>query len=67
MIWDREILNYQFKLNLDNHEGYVIRNINAFHFDDFQKNVAKWVRPHHVQTDAHWMHSEIVLNQLIYG
>ena len=64
IIWKDEIPNYQFKLNLETHEGYVARNMNAFHFDDFSKNVAKWVRPQHVQTDEHWMNSEIIPNQL---
>lgn len=67
MLWKEELATYEFKLDLEQHEGYVVRNTNAFHFDDFSKNVAKWVRPQHVQTDAHWMHAEIVPNQLIYG
>jgi hypothetical protein len=67
MIQKEELVTYEFKLDLNEHEGYVVRNTKAFHFNDFQKNVAKWVRPQHVQTDAHWMQSEIVPNQLIYG
>lgn len=35
-------------------EGFVIRNRNGFHYSDFQKNVAKYVRANHVQTDKHW-------------
>lgn len=35
-------------------EGYVIRNRNAFPFNDFSKNVMKVVRKNHVQTDEHW-------------
>lgn len=35
-------------------EGIVIRSANSFHNDDFSKNVMKWVRKGHVQTDVHW-------------
>ena len=35
-------------------EGIVIRNSNNFHNDDFEFNVAKWVRKDHVTTDQHW-------------
>lgn len=36
-------------------EGYVIRNKESFHYNDFDKNVFKWVRANHVQTDEHWL------------
>ena len=45
-------------------EGIVIRNRDSFHFDDFKYNVAKYVRPNHVNTDNHWMHSSISQNNL---
>lgn len=45
-------------------EGYVIRNMKPFSFDDFNKNVGKWVRPKHIQTDEHWMFQEIIPNKL---
>lgn len=35
-------------------EGYVVRNQEAFLYADFGKNVAKYVRANHVQTDKHW-------------
>ena len=35
-------------------EGFVVRNVNGFAYNDFQKNVAKFVRANHVQTDKHW-------------
>jgi hypothetical protein len=46
------------------HEGYVVRNRNSFEYKNFSKNVAKYVRANHVQTDSHWMHSELIKNQL---
>jgi hypothetical protein len=35
-------------------EGIVSRNIEAYSVDDFAKNVFKYVRANHVQTDVHW-------------
>lgn len=35
-------------------EGVVVRTTGVFHNDDFDKNVAKFVRKDHVQTDEHW-------------
>lgn len=35
-------------------EGFVFRNAGRFHTDDFEKNVLKYVRKNHVQTDEHW-------------
>lgn len=48
----------------DNMEGVVIRNIDYFHFNDFQENVFKWVRKDHVQTDNHWSTQPIIKNEL---
>ena len=38
----------------DTKEGVVIRKTCGFDNDDFSKNVAKYVRENHVQTDQHW-------------
>lgn len=56
--------NFHKSLNLDKQEGFVIRIADEFHYDDFELNMAKWVRKGHVQTDEHWMLQEIVPNQL---
>jgi len=45
-------------------EGYVIRPVDCFNYDDFGKKVAKCVRKDHVETDKHWIHQEVVPNQL---
>jgi hypothetical protein len=45
-------------------EGFVIRNADAFHYNNFSSNVAKWVRANHVATDQHWMHSKLEANKL---
>lgn len=36
-------------------EGYVVRLASEFKYDDFQRSVAKMVRPHHVTSDSHWL------------
>lgn len=46
--------NYIKNLDICDTEGYVVRNKDSFHYDDFTKNVAKYVRSNHVQTDEHW-------------
>lgn len=51
-------------LDLEKDEGFVVRNSNSFHYDDFQNNVAKYVRKRHVQTDQHWMSKPVVKNLL---
>ena len=35
-------------------EGYVVRNILSFSFNEYHLNAAKYVRKGHVQTDEHW-------------
>lgn len=35
-------------------EGWVIRTVDGFDANQFHKNVAKYVRKNHVQTDEHW-------------
>ena len=41
-------------LNFSTQEGIVCRITDKFHYTDFQKYVAKAVRPKHVQTENHW-------------
>lgn len=48
-------------------EGYVVRIAGGFPMIQFAENVAKFVRANHVQTDTHWMHSEIVPNGRVQG
>lgn len=45
-------------------EGYVVRNARCFEFEDFQQNIAKYVRADHVTTSQHWLHEAITPNQL---
>lgn len=36
-------------------EGYVVRTVEGFKYEDFGQHVAKYVRKGHVQTDVHWL------------
>ncbi len=45
-------------------EGIVIRNVESYHYDDFQNNIAKAVRANHIQTDENWKSEAIVKNLL---
>ena len=65
VLWDEvKIRTIGENLDLDNCEGYVVRNVEQFHYGDFVKNIAKWVRSNHVQTDEHWMYREVIPNKL---
>lgn len=52
------------ELDTEKQEGFVVRLAHGFEMKDFGKNVAKYVREKHVQTDKHWMNAEIVSNKL---
>jgi hypothetical protein len=54
-------------MDLDRNEGYVVRQFGAFSYNDFEKNVAKYVRPAHVKTDNHWMSERVIRNWLVEG
>lgn len=45
-------------------EGYVVRTIEGFSFDNFDRHVAKWVRKEHVMDNEHWMDKEVIPNRL---
>lgn len=47
----------------DLREGYVVRLASDFHYHDFDKSVAKYVRKNHVQTDEHWLKQPLVRNE----
>lgn len=49
------------------HEGLVVKSAYPFHFTQHPQNVAKIVRPNHVQTDQHWSQQEVVRNELQEG
>jgi hypothetical protein len=45
-------------------EGYVVRMADGFHYDEFDRNLAKFVRAGHVQTDQHWSQKAVTPNKL---
>jgi hypothetical protein len=51
-------------LDPEKDEGFVVRNADRFHYDQFNYNVVKYVRKGHVQTDKHWRTQELVPNVL---
>ncbi|MFJ8646120.1 RNA ligase family protein [Streptomyces sp. NPDC093546] len=51
-------------LDTGRQEGYVVRTVEGFGYGEFARRVAKWVRPRHVTTDAHWMYAAVVENGL---
>lgn len=56
-VYDEEFIKSLYSYdNYDNMEGYVIRVADSFHYSEFKKNVAKFVRKNHVTTENHWMH-----------
>jgi len=61
--WSEKLIR-DLRVDTTQQEGYVVRNVNGFKFEDFGSNVAKWVRTGHVQTDTHWMHAELIPNGL---
>jgi hypothetical protein len=48
-------------------EGYVVRTKHSFLVENFGTNLAKYVRPNHVQTDQHWKSKPIEVNRLKSG
>lgn len=64
LVWD-ELAIKEFKIDSDKEEGYVVRNSDGFLYKDFGDNVAKFVRPNHVQPNAkHWFRSTLETNKL---
>jgi hypothetical protein len=65
-IWDEDkIRKIHTELLNDKDEGFVVRNADCFHYDQFQHNVVKYVRKGHVQTDTHWRTQSFVPNVLV--
>lgn len=53
------------KLDTNIHEGFVVRNKESFDYNEFSKNVVKYVRKNHVQTSSHWQFQAVIKNKLI--
>lgn len=62
-IWDEDAVR-SIQIDESIQEGYVVRLASSFSYKDFPHSMGKWVRPHHVQTDQHWMSAAVVPNGL---
>lgn len=51
------------KIVKNEEEGFVMRIANQFHYGQFSRFVAKYVRPNHVQTSQHWSEQKIIKNK----
>lgn len=56
--------NIAKSLDLTRQEGFVVRRTQSFSESQMPLMMGKYVRAHHVQTDKHWMWSEIIPNKL---
>jgi hypothetical protein len=64
-IWDEaKIRKLHEELDLEQDEGFVIRVAKSFHYNDFGKCVAKYVRKGHVDEESHWRTQMLVPNEL---
>lgn len=65
--WE-EFYSWRFNLienwNVGAFEGFVVRVVKPFTYEEFQTHCAKWVRKDHIQTDQHWMAKAVVPNGL---
>ncbi len=59
------ITQLQSKMDFNKQEGYVIRIADEFDITEFKYSVSKYVRSGHVQTDKHWMNTQLENNLLI--
>lgn len=65
-VWDEQVVRalYRPTFEGDELEGYVVRLAESFHYRDFRRSTAKYVRAGHVQTDQNWMRQAVVPNRL---
>jgi hypothetical protein len=67
-IYDKDLIHTIFEEDYNEHEGYVVRMRDGFHYKDFANNVAKFVKPAFSQklhqSIVHWMYDVINPNKL---
>lgn len=67
-VYDKEAIIESFSTYKESNEGYVIRNVKEFEYDQFDKNVAKYVNPGFRQAlkenNVHWASAPVVPNKL---
>ena len=52
------------QLDLETQEGFVVRDAAGFSEIEMPNRMGKYVRANHVQSEKHWMHSELIPNRL---
>lgn len=63
-IWDEKKIR-SIVLDYEKQEGYVVRLTDSFHYRNFSRSVAKFVRKNHVdQNSHHWFNSVTEINLL---
>jgi hypothetical protein len=55
---------YKPTFNGNDCEGYVMRVVDKFPYQDFRTKVAKYVRAEHIAESRHWRHKPVVPNVL---
>lgn len=60
----KKVIELAKQVIADGQEGIVIRNYDKFYYQDFDKNIAKYVRKNHIQTNQHWSQGIIEKNIL---
>ena len=64
-LWNEESMHYYADtIDTTKQEGYTVRVADSFTYGSFRKSIAKWVRPHHVQTTHGWKNRPVVKNGL---
>lgn len=56
--------SFAAQLDLARQEGFVARDAVGFSESEMPARIGKYVRANHVQSEAHWMNSELVPNHL---
>jgi hypothetical protein len=63
-IWNEEKIRSLAPIDTSHHEGYTVRVADSFTYGSFRRSIAKWVRPHHVQTTHGWKQRPVIKNGL---
>ena len=63
-IYNESKIKESFEPYRKDHEGYVVRLAEQFHYSEFKYSLGKFVRSNHVQTSNHWKFEKIEKNLL---
>lgn len=58
---EEKLKEISHSLNTEKDEGFVVRLSSDIDYRNFKYEVAKWVRPNHVQTVKHWMRGQKII------